>query len=1111
QCHVETAALDGETNLKQRSALAPRLPQVGFASPEGLSTLTGIVGTETPNNDLYNFDGYFEEPSGKRLPLTVQNILLRGTLLRNTHCVHGLILSTGEDTKIRQNANRNIRTKAPTLQRQVNKVIIIIFTFLILLSGIFTGLSLNWQHKNITRMWYLDLVHHTQDPAQTVFQFIILFNTVIPISLYVTMEIVKLAQAYFIGQDVTMYYDPPQTGDDHPVQGTPARALTSTINEELGQVDIVFSDKTGTLTDNVMQFRKCSVGGWAYVHEEQPTASRSPAVDEEQRMADAEWQEVKDGGNVSIKWSHTIAIDTPGRRRSIRDTLRHSLHQVKEHWYRHPSPVGGEEVELVTAMGGAELAQVKTSRRPMMTSNESDVTEVFSADSKSVRKDASLLRSLSPSELVPDRHPRPTSLGATVSLQTQIHDGANQTPFVQRARFFLLAIALCHTVLPEVTADGSLKYQAASPDEYALVSAAKELGFVVLERSHRKLVVCSTHEDAQVKHTFEILDLIEFTSKRKRQSVIVRLPDGRIVLLCKGADTTILERVLKPNHDKEGIDQTASTMDEVVGDVDPIASAAAYRDPPLGDEAWEYARTLQHIQQFATDGLRTLLYAHRFLSPQEYTHWNRAYTEANMALRDRQIRVEQVAEDIEVNMRLTGATAIEDKLQQGVPDAIDRLRRAGMKIWMLTGDKRETAINIGHSCKLIRDDSKVIILDREMNLPDVLTHALSTLHAKVSHTVLVVDGATLGQLEDDTELMSLFCRVGCLCESVICCRVSPSQKALVVRSMRVTVPKAVTLAIGDGGNDIAMIQEAHVGIGIAGKEGMQAARSADYSIGQFRFLCTLLFVHGHWSYIRVSTFVLGTFYKCMVFYMTQAVYQCFDGFTGTSLYEGWTLSMYNTLFSSLPVIFLGIFEQDLKRATLIANPERYRIGQRNGAFNLAIFAEWILTAWVHAIVCALVPLATMGSFNVELEFGSLGTPQIYTVGVMGYLSVVIVVTTKIAYVENHNQTFLTHITAWLEIGAFLLYQIIYNFAYPLKYSREYAVHGAFIYTARNPSFWAIVIITCAICYLVSIPFFLIKRFFSTDALREFQIAEKNPAIMAAWQKEADAQIKGIVL
>jgi phospholipid-translocating ATPase len=218
---------------------------------------------------------------------------------------------------------------------------------------------------------------------------------------------------------------------------------------------------------------------------------------------------------------------------------------------------------------------------------------------------------------------------------------------------------------------------------------------------------------------------------------------------------------------------------------------------------------------------------------------------------------------IEQNFDLAGATAIEDKLQKGVPETVDKMRRANIKIWMLTGDKRETAINIAHSARICKSYSEVVILDHKIG--EVEQRMASTLlditKGSIPHSVIVVDGATLAEIEGNDTLSMLFFDLVVISDSVICCRASPSQKAALVKKIRTKVKGSLTLAIGDGANDIAMIQEAHVGIGVSGKEGLQAARISDYSIAQFRFLQKLLLVHGHWNYVRTSKYILVTFWK----------------------------------------------------------------------------------------------------------------------------------------------------------------------------------------------------------------------------------------------------------
>ncbi|KAJ2956808.1 hypothetical protein NQZ79_g7400 [Umbelopsis isabellina] len=991
-CYLETAALDGETNHKSRQAVS--YTNSILDSPADLASF------EDPN--LYQFDGYLQLPMRQTqikssFPLTINNILLRGTLLRNTAYVYGLVAFTGEETKIRLNSTMS-HTKSPRIQGAINKAVIAMFCFLLGLSALFSALSIIWSRHNRNGAWYLHQTH--QDEVGTVFQFIILFNTLIPISLYVTMEIVKFLQACFISWDQDMY---------HAETDTPAQAQTCTINEDLGQISFVFTDKTGTLTDNCMEFRKCSVGGFSYTHE-------------------------SDGGPLVAEPS------TQGRKRNVQD-----LSDQKGHHHTPSSRFSRFDGELSTYSLARRAHSVK--------------------------------------------------INSAVNAHTL------------RDRFFLLALAICHTAVPEKSAeeesDKDIIYQAASPDEAALVAAARDLGFTVIERTLRSVTLKLAGEDEPM--VVEILNIIEFTSDRKRMSIVAKLPTGETILICKGADSVILERMEIPSE--------PSRVDDPLGiDTVPLSPVPPSPRSPstigldgLRDTRWEYTRTLEHLQDFATDGLRTLLYAYRILTPQQYSDWNDSFQEACLAVSDRQSKIDKAAEVIECNLRLIGASAIEDKLQDGVPEAIETIRAAGMKVWMLTGDKRETAINIGYSCRLIQSNSNLIVLGDQTDLRQYMEQAINDLQNDVAtHAAFVVDGATLETLSQEEDLLELFCHLGCLSDTVICCRVSPSQKALVVKSIRQAAPRAVTLAIGDGANDIAMIQEAHVGIGITGKEGMQASRASDYCFAQFRFLCKLLLVHGHWSYVRVSRFVLGTFSKVVTFYLTQGIFQFWTGYSGTSLYESWTLSMYNTLFSSLPVISVGIFEQDLKAKTLLANPHLYIQGQLNYSFNLRIFITWVLTSVYQAIVVVLVPISLITEMHYFTDGGYLlsGAPQIYTLGSIIYTIIVIVVTLVISYVENHNQTWISHLFAWIELIGFFIYQIIYGYAYPLSKSWEYSVHGDFIKMAGEPTFWCLVFLVVTIALLPSIAMKVIKNTALPNVTASYQQAEKDPELSEQWDELA---------
>lgn len=559
---------------------------------------------------------------------------------------------------------------------------------------------------------------------------------------------------------------------------------------------------------------------------------------------------------------------------------------------------------------------------------------------------------------------------------------------------FLYSLALCHSCQLQgdntITSEGSLpsrnpSYQSSSPDEVALCNGAAQMKMIFSSRTGDKVYV--DHDSRIIE--FELLATVEFSSKRKRMSTIYRYPDGRILLLVKGADSVVIDRL--------GLQE---------------------REKP------EYTKTIEIVDRFSSEGLRTLMYAYRELTETEFLEFKRAFDAASLSLENRAALTEQVAEEIERDLKLLGATAIEDRLQEKVPETIEKMRRAGIRLWMLTGDKKETALNIAGVCKLIRPDSQVIhitgddIDEIEISM-DSAASTITEMHSgkipKV-HLVAVVKGETLTRIQaqhksameaavaainatpaqakkirltSETSKLVRFLDLAASFDNVIwycwpsliiiSCRFSPSQKAVIVGRVKTMLnesldgtvglfsPKrsslsymqklmfyfrlkkasGVTLAVGDGANDIPMMECAHVGVGIAGREGLAASRASDYSIAQFRFLQPLLFVHGRYSYQRTALFTLGTFYKSIIFYSCQMFFQIWTGFSGTSLFEQWTLSLWNISFSSLPVLIVGTQEKDLNISTLMAVPELYRSGQKNVHFSLPIFLRWMAQGfWV---------------------------------------------------------------------------------------------------------------------------------------------------------------------
>lgn len=752
-CYVETKNLDGETNLKVRQALHSGL-KVRHA--KDCERAEFVIESEPAHPNLYQYSAVARwtqhdsrRPGGAATqmaePISINNLLLRGCSLRNTEWVLGVVVFTGQETKIMQNAGIT-PSKRSRIARELNWNVIynfIILFFMCLISGIVQGVT--WSQDN-NSLDYFEFGSIGGTPALdgfiTFWAALILLQNLVPISLYISIEIIKLLQAFFIYSDTDMYYDK----IDYPC--TPK---SWNISDDLGQIEYVFSDKTGTLTQNVMEFKKCTINaipyGEAYT-EAQAGIQKRQGINVEEESAKAHKQ---------------IAAD--------RVTMLRALREL------HPNPyLHDEELTFVAPDFVRDLAGLSGD------------------DQKKANED------------------------------------------------FMLTLALCHTVITERTPGDPprIEFKAQSPDEAALVATARDCGFTVIGRTNDgRLILNVLGED----RTYTVLNTLEFNSSRKRMSAIIRMPDGKIVLFCKGADSVIYSRLKR------------------------------------GEQSFLRKSTAEHLEMFAREGLRTLCIARKEISEEDYQMWSKEHDLAAAAITDRDEKLEKVADAMERELILLGGTAIEDRLQDGVPDTISLLGDAGIKLWVLTGDKVETAINIGFSCNLLNNDMDLIVFKVEddtiqaaeaqldkylatfnMTGSDAELHAARKNHEAPAPThAIVIDGDSLKLVLED-ELRQKFLLLCKQCRAVLCCRVSPAQKASVVQLVKVGLD-VMTLSVGDGANDVAMIQEADVGVGIAGEEGRQAVMSSDYAIGQFRFLQRLVLVHGRWSYRRLAETIANFFYK----------------------------------------------------------------------------------------------------------------------------------------------------------------------------------------------------------------------------------------------------------
>ncbi|XP_063103125.1 phospholipid-transporting ATPase IH isoform X7 [Cavia porcellus] len=608
----------------------------------------------------------------------------------------------------------------------------------------------------------------------------------------------------------------------------------------------------------------------------------------------------------------------------------------------------------------------------------------------------------------------------------------------EREELFFRALCLCHTVQvkDEDHVDGPRKspdsgksciYISSSPDEVALVEGVQRLGFTYLRLKDSYMEILNRNGDIE---RFELLEVLSFDSVRRRMSVIVRSTAGEIYLFCKGADSSIFPRVIE-------------------GKVDQIRS---------------------RVERNAVEGLRTLCVAYKRLIPEEYEGVCGLLQAAKVALQDREKKLAEAYEQIEKDLILLGATAVEDRLQEKAADTIEALQKAGIKVWVLTGDKMETAAATCYACRLFRRGTQLLELTtkriEEQSLHDVLFELSKTvlrcsgsltrdhfsgLSTDMHDYGLIIDGAALSLImkprEDGSSAnyRELFLDICRNCSAVLCCRMAPLQKAQIVKLIKFSKEHPITLAIGDGANDVSMILEAHVGIGVIGKEGRQAARNSDYAIPKFKHLKKMLLVHGHFYYIRISELVQYFFYKNVCFIFPQFLYQFFCGFSQQTLYDTAYLTLYNISFTSLPILLYSLMEQHVGVDVLKRDPSLYRDIAKNALLRWRVFIYWTFLGVFDALVfffgayfmfenTTVTSNGQIMTTNSHMMFGN------WTFGTLVFTVMVFTVTLKLA-LDTHYWTWINHFVIWGSLLFYVVFSLLWGgIIWPfLSYQRMYYV------------------------------------------------------------------------
>ena len=1008
-CYIDTSSLDGEKSLKLKVANKKTcdilkqyiktnmdIEKVNFGK---YIKINGQAQVEFPNCNLNQIEGSIEiKISVKKnndkvntetvnFPITNKEFLLKGSILKNTNWIIGVVLYTGKDNKIILNSKKP-RIKTSLLEKNTNKFLCYVFLFIVFCC--FVAVLLCYKDQKRNEKFFNSFISSKQTLSDTFiifFTYFLLLNTLIPISLVVTLEIIKLILGFFIEWDVQLYSK---------YRKVFCKANTVSIIEELGNINFVFSDKTGTLTMNILKFKYCIINETCYEYKRLTDFRKSEQKNFQESMLN------------KLKFSKNIKI-------------------FEDNYF----------INFI----------------------EKERSEVANIQLKGITN------------------------------FTEMHNLINRLDEVKMIHDFWIALSLTNECM--ITEEkGEIKYIGTSPDDLELLKTAASQGYRLIKNSVNQKIIKIGKNGNIIE--FEVMNILGFTSERKRMSIIVRDPsDGRIKIFCKGADCEIIKRLSKDELQKKS-----------------------------------FKIVTNNIENFSKLGYRTLMVAYKSIDEMDYQVWMDRLKKEELNLHNKAYFIDKCYDIMENDFELLGGTVVEDRLQDNVPNTIQSLRKADIKVWVLTGDKIDTLESIGLSSNLLSKNDKIfkigsIIKDdenitqnniieiknffKEFNLflektikknkikisPTIYQSNFawekndsniknSILSNKIPHNIIkwnnlkylikknlledyciLIESQILNTIFADLAITEKFLTIASMAKTVICCRVSSFQKSQVVKKMKLFDSKAITLAIGDGSNDVAMLMEAHIGIGIFGEEGRTAVQSSDFAIGEFKYLERLLFFHGRIDRSRILNMVNYFFYKNFIFSITQIFFAFYNLSSGQTIMDDWFITCYNLIFTALPLCVVAISDTDLKQKDMdnIKELTPFIYKERRAYYNGNSFNNFFYTILRGTILSIIICFVCISGNIIDNEGSTL---NIWTISLKIYTCILLIVSLNLFIDIRFIVFYLPIVIIASSFILYILFLLLVHYGLLFEFNSKATVFP----TVFNLRFLMDILIVCALTIIV---------------------------------------------